>query len=99
MLGPLQANSKLQTALQLFQEASDLVPYSGEARNLELTARWYGLRTPVEDFQVILLEHTFVGSLGLHSVLRGAFIKRFDGDYANGACSGSGSNIYNLLDL
>jgi len=41
MLGPLQANSKLQTALQLFQEASDLVPYSGEARNLELTTRWY----------------------------------------------------------
>lgn len=41
MLGPLQANSKLQAALQLFQEASDLVPYSGEARNLELTTRWY----------------------------------------------------------
>jgi len=41
MLGPLQANSRLQTALQLFQEASDLVPYSGEARNLELTTRWY----------------------------------------------------------
>jgi hypothetical protein len=41
MLGPLQANSKRQTALQLFQEASDLVPYSGEARNLELTTRWY----------------------------------------------------------
>ncbi len=41
MLGPLQANSKLQTALQLFQEASDLVPYSGEARNLALTTQWY----------------------------------------------------------
>ncbi len=41
MQGPLQATSKLQTALQLFQEASDLVPYSGEARNLELVTRWY----------------------------------------------------------
>jgi hypothetical protein len=54
-LGPLEAQSKTKTALQLFQAASDLVPYSGEARNLELTTRWYlayhdgwpGLRTAV----------------------------------------------------
>lgn len=40
-LGPVEAQSKTKTALKLFQDASDLVPYSGETRNLELTTRWY----------------------------------------------------------
>jgi hypothetical protein len=40
-IGPLEAVSKTKTAIQLFQDASDLVPYSGDARNLELITRWY----------------------------------------------------------
>jgi hypothetical protein len=40
MLGPLSAASKEAAALQLFQDASDLTPYSGDARNLELIVRW-----------------------------------------------------------
>jgi hypothetical protein len=41
IVGPLGADSKTKTALQLFQDASDLVPYNGDARNLELITRWY----------------------------------------------------------
>jgi hypothetical protein len=41
ILGPLQAPSKTKTALQLFQAASDLVPYSGDARDLDLITQWY----------------------------------------------------------